>query len=509
MQNHITAPFTKDHSSQKEHTISAEVPLQFPFEDNHLLSFSELAISQSIPEYPNVASTAELQRGVTDNLMSILDSELNKKQSFPPRSGIEMKYISKVTFQESDPEANSGVTESVIEEEEGSDPLEVRVNKREALAQKKALEEVQNNENSMRKGEKKQKLTTRIFKDTFRKKQKKKGKENQEEEIKRSPIRMKTLGDIVVEANEFNEKENEQINQVARPTFHPNTVVALGGSQMLDVAQEENPLVNGTKRIALEQSMRPGIGKTLKSRSADDNLLYVRKFSRVIEISIFKSPEKKIQEEIENEKITKPTEKIRAKSYGVVKFPSLAGKALPAEGAIIKDLLVEKERSLGEKIFQVSLLTFIYAMVFYLLMPLGIFFVANDYDNSYVLTYFNFAILGCIQGITEIILIQYVVDIPILQKIRDIEGGNTGLIDYRKYKVLSKFKMIGILVWTIGTQICIGVVIRSLKAEVDSLSVFIGLICNSTVGAVLWFLLILVQNPPVSENKKKLLNREL
>jgi len=101
------------------------------------------------------------------------------------------------------------------------------------------------------------------------------------------------------------------------------------------------------------------------------------------------------------------------------------------------------------------------------------------------------------------------VDIPISKRIEEIEGENAGMINPKKYHIINKYTFTAVMAWVIGLQISAGVVIRSLGYNVDATAILVTMICISTIGAFLWFFIMLLQSPPTFENKKKLLNKEL
>jgi len=520
-----SSPFinTGGRFQSQEHLSPGDTPLDLPDEEKskNLASFSELAVSQTI-QSQQMASTAELNGPTTDNVISLLEVERFRRQGSGSRSNVEMVYISKVSHQETDPGLHSGAQETITEENSPPESNVKLKHRKDLEAQQKsssksksALKErkiEQNEEKKKNKEEKKPSFGRRLFKDTFKKLNKYRdrtpNKENKEN--KRPFDRAKSLADVALDANEMNEQEHEQINQVARTSYKvQNSKGNLAQSQCLDIAQEENPVSQGVVKVALDQSMRPAKGQGFKTKSTEEVALRNENQNHQVHV---RTMEIQTQNSVTPLTGEDPFEKAKSQVLSEpTNFKALADRIIISRRGVtsMTDLLEPRQRSFCEKLFQFVSLSFLYVLIFYGLMPFGLFFLANDYGYSDVKIYLNFAVLGVLQALTEIILIHNIVDNPISKRIEEIEGENAGWINPKKYHIINKYTFIAVMTWVVGLQISAGIVIRSLGYDVNATCILVTMICISTIGAFLWFFIMLIQSPPTFDNKKKLLSQEL
>jgi len=201
-------------------------------------------------------------------------------------------------------------------------------------------------------------------------------------------------------------------------------------------------------------------------------------------------PNKNLPDHLPEESIVE-----QKKTEKVSKNPKKTPKIKNAE-------VIDKRRS-------VFLIFSLYILIVYAFIPLSLLFGAFHYENDTIKATLNFGILGCIQGIVQVLLLYHLIDVPILTKITEIEGRNKGLIDASRYLVINKLNALGIVSISVGVQIAAGIIIKFNEVKVDEITILCSSLVTTAINGLLWFLLIWIKSPRTLKSEKKILDKEL
>jgi len=147
--------------------------------------------------------------------------------------------------------------------------------------------------------------------------------------------------------------------------------------------------------------------------------------------------------------------------------------------------------------------------ILYAVVPVGLLFGAHDYDEKSILANLNFCLLGAIQSFVEIVYLYKLIDLPIKKKVREIEGRNKGLINLKKYIVISPLNIAAIIAFSAGLQLLAGNFMNLWGIVPGPKEIFICCIIITAIKGVVWFTVIKIKTPSSMFKDKKLVRKEL
>lgn len=145
----------------------------------------------------------------------------------------------------------------------------------------------------------------------------------------------------------------------------------------------------------------------------------------------------------------------------------------------------------------------------YIGLPIGLLFAACDYDREDLLASVNFGFLGAFQGLVEIAFLYYLIDLPIRDKIKEIEGLKKGWINMDDYLVINKLNCVLIFLFSAGIQIGAGNFMKDLGIEIGPKQILACCLLITAFKGLLWLVMIMFRTPTSIFAGKVIVKKEI
>lgn len=148
-------------------------------------------------------------------------------------------------------------------------------------------------------------------------------------------------------------------------------------------------------------------------------------------------------------------------------------------------------------------------VLLYIGLPIGLLFGAHDYNREELLASFNFGLLGAFQGLVEVAFLYYLIDLPIRDKIKEIEGLKKGWIDMDDYLLINKLNIVLIFLFSAGIQIGAGNLMKDLGVDIGPKQIFASCLIITAFKGVLWLIMIMFRTPNSTFAGKAIVKKEI
>jgi len=330
--------------------------------------------------------------------------------------------------------------------------------------------------------------------------------------IPTGPMKGKSLYDLGPDETDLSEKdlEDHPRNPITKTNINENSLHEIGKEK--EPASERGNLISerGGEPENLTTRSRYGYNKTVLLTTHGMETEADEFIPETIRIEIANdaagnSEINKIRENPKLQELDKKFQELQEKENLKLKRKNLTPQVTLDNYKIKKDYFAFT----SSETYKFSTKLIVYILFVYILGPLALLFAGNAYKKEIIRSVLNFGVLGCIQGIAQVLVLYHLIDVPILNRIKEVEGKNRGLINPSSFVVINKTNILGMIVFSCGVQIISGLIIKAADITVNGNCILISSLITAAINGLLWFIFIWKKSPKTLRNENKILEKDL